>query len=242
MEDSKLNITMAPGTNELIIREGKALDPTKPAKGIKITGVLSAPFDFYSGREQAFSDALSEIHLLIRRDVGSLELHLNDNSHESEDVITGQLKPDGVLSQFLINTEKRWSFKEFSKFIQKMAFYFADKTAVTDLIKNLRNFEGKITVALEARNTNDGNSLQKIETTVESFAVNRMFKLNIPVYQGYPKETFSVEIGFEPKSTGVDLFLVSDELFALEINLREQIMTDEVAKFKDSPFSKVTIS
>jgi hypothetical protein len=81
-----------------------------------------------------------------------------------------------------------------------------------------------------------------LETKVLDVELVSKFDLHIPIFQGYPKHKFKVEIGLDPKSTTVELFLLSDELVMLETQVRESTIEAELKKFDSYSFAKVVVS
>jgi hypothetical protein len=236
-EQSAPQLNITPIGNELTIRYGDAL-PVAYDKAINLSGVLAAPFQFYSKK---FPEAISS-HITIKRDTGVITLHINDSNAHSECVITGQLKKDGALEQWKINSEKRWSVTEFLKHIKTQAFYFTDKDELKALISSLQTWNAKIETVIRSHNDNSGNSLASLEKKVSEVGLKNNFSLTIPIFQGYAKQKFTVEIGLDPKSNSVDLFLISEDLFTMEIELREKLIDEELSKFDDFQCSKVVLS
>ena len=235
MEKVQLNIT--PTGSELVIREGKAIEAKAP-KSIEITGVLDAPYQFKIGKNLEPLNC----HIKIRKDKGEIHLIVQDTDPHTTHKISGALTYDTILDQFHINKEKRWAVQEFLKFIKMMKYFFADKAAHTKLIESLQKWSVKVERVINEHNDNKGNSNFQLETKVREVELLSKFDLNIPIFQGYEKKKFTVEIGLDPKNIDVNLFLISDELFELEIRERESLIADAIEKFNDFPCSKITVS
>lgn len=232
----KVNVTTEKG--EIVIRKGDAL-PAKSAPSINIVGTLPAPHQFLIGRGK-IDDAKS--HLRIEKDNGKITLHLNDSDPYTTHVITGELKRDKSLASFSINTDKRWEVRDFIKFLRINKFYFAEPSEQEALIASLQKWNVKIERVIKEHNDNSGNSLSQLETKVAEIDMKTKFNLNIPIFQGYNKAKFTVEIGFDPGNTSVKLFLFSDELVQLEMEQRESIIEQELKKFDAYSFAKVVVS
>jgi len=226
------------GPGEYKILHGDA-PPYEPDKSINITGTLGAPAQFLLGRGPQDD---TKCHLLVDNDNGSLTLTINDMATHGKHTIKGSLTPDVNLAAFQINTEKRWGVREFTKFCKMARYYFADEAEVNNLISSLQKFEGTVQKIYKDHNDNSGDSLIHLETKVEGVKMERKFRVKVPVYKGYAPQVFTVEIGFDTKSTVVDLFLVSDELYSLLPKLREEIMSMEIAKFAEYNFARVVVS
>lgn len=115
------------------------------------------------------------------------------------------------------------------------------KDAHNSLIESLQTWNAKIVTILQEHNDQTGNSLMHLERKVEEVKLKRTFNLNIPIFKGYPKVSFDVEIGLDPKSNAVDLYLISDELIELEHTQREKCLAEEITKM-DIAFSKIEIA
>lgn len=232
---TQYNIT--PSGNDLTIRHGEAAKITYP-KAIKIDGILAAPYQFYEGKKPDAKDC----HIQIKKDTGVISLHILDTDPNSASLITGQLYKDSYFQQWGINTEKRWTVSAFLKHIKMQRAFFTEKTESDAIVSSLQKWNAKVEVVMKQHNDNAGNSLSMLERTVSEIDLKNKFSLTIPIFQGYPKQKFTVEIGLDPKSNSVELYLFSNDLFELEINHREQLIESELAKFNSFPCSKVVIS
>lgn len=231
---------LAPGQNEVVVRQGAAETFVYP-KGISISGILAAPWQFYAGKIPKLEPL--DCHLRIENDKGTITLVVLDtDARGSTSTITGSLKPDGVLESWKINTEFRWTVSSLTKHLMMNKSFFADRTECDVMIKSLRNWNANIETVIRQHNDNTGNSLSVLEKKVRDVELKQKFQLHIPIFQGYPKEKFTVEVGLDPKSNAVEIFLYSEELFALTIDRRESILDAELAKFDGFECSKVVIS
>lgn len=236
METPQINLN-GPGEYTLNIRQGTAKEERAP-KSIRIDGTLTAPFAFAYGKRLENA----QCHLRIYKDIGKLELHIQDTDPFTEHVIIGSLKRDSVLASFELNSDRRWTVQEFLKFIRERKYYFPDKDQHTKMIDSLRKWEAQIQTILKEHHDTQGNSLMLIEKKVSGVEMFNKFKLSIPIFQGYQKETFTVEIGLDVTSASVKFYLISDELFELETERREKIIDAEVKQFEEYTFSKVIVS
>lgn len=218
---------------------GKALDEKAP-KSININGTLGAPHQFLIGKKSLFQD--TAIHLLIHKATGQLQLVMNDDDPYQTHTVTGSLHRDSVLEMFKLNTEHRWTVSSLVKFVRTMRYYFADKDDHAKLLDSLQKWSVRVDTVIKQHNDNSGNSLLMLERKVGELDMVKSFDIEVPIFQGYEKKRFKVEIGFDPKNTQVDLFLISDELIELEIGEREKLIDDEVSKFNEYTFSKVVVS
>lgn len=236
----EINVTLPAGTTELVLREGKALDQRPPDKALTISGTLQAPWQFMLNKKDVFDPKTA--HVLIQKDVGVLDLVLNETDPHSCHRITGTLKADANLVSFQINTMKRYTVSEFLRFIKVNRYFFADPADNSALVNSLQKWNAEITTIIAQHNTNDGNSLMLLEKKVGKVELITEFNLLIPIYQGYGKQKFKVEIGLDPKANAIDLFLISDDLFTLENTLREKYLAEELKNLDWFACSKIVMS
>lgn len=236
MEKLALTVNNQDG-KDIILRLGEAEKIAHP-KAINITGILGAPHQFLLGKDVEPKKA----HIQIKKDVGVITLVILDTDPHSTCTITGQLKQDGYFAAWGINTEKRWTVAQFLKHVKMYRAFFNVPSENDELIKSLQKWSANVEIAMKEHNDNAGNSLSMLERKVSGIDLKTKFQLNIPIFQGYDKKVFTVEIGFEAKDRAVDLYLFSNELFELEIVHREALIAAELARFDDFPCSKVVIS
>lgn len=239
-KEQSLHLTLPAGQETLVLREGAAETFVYP-KGVSIAGILSAPFQFYEGKKEKLQAI--DCHLRIWKDKGQIDLHILDTDNRgSGSIISGSLKDDGVLNSWKINTEHRWTVASLIKHLMMYKSFFSDRNECDAMIKSLRNWNASIETVIKQHNDNTGNSLSVLEKKVRDVELKQKFQLHIPIFQGYPKEKFTVEVGLDPKSNAVEIFLYSEELFALTIDRRESILEAELSKFSEFACSKVVIS
>jgi hypothetical protein len=234
----KINLTVNNSEGkEIVLRVGEAEKITYP-KAINITGILGAPFQFLSGK--VIDPKRS--HIQIKKDTGVIKLLILDTDPHSTCEITGQLKKDGYFENWQINSEKRWTVQQFLKHIKMHKSFFSTGSDCDDLVSSFHKWNAKIETVIKEHNDQAGNSLSMLEKKVSQVELKTKFSLTIPIFQGYQKQTFNVEIGLEPKQNAVELYLYSNDLFSLEIEHREALIEAELSKFDDFPCSKVILS
>lgn len=225
-------------------RFGQSLDPKETAsKSINIVGTLPAPFQFLSGKKALAGD-VDNIHLKIFNADGKIELVVQDQNPYTTHTIVGKLTEDTRLLEWAINSTKRWSVRDFVNFIKARRFHFTQGDDCTKMIGSLNNWNAKIeTIIQEHRDDKTGASLSHLEKRVEKEkGLVDSFSLTLPIFQGYPKLSFKVEIGVEPTANSVQLFLMSEDLFRFIDENREALMQKELKNFDQYTFSKVVIS
>lgn len=83
---------IAPGMNEVIIREGaapKVLDPKAPVK-MNVNGTINAPFEYLSKRIDCINQ--KECHIIVNREKITIELVVNESDEYTRGTIAGTLQ------------------------------------------------------------------------------------------------------------------------------------------------------
>ena len=81
MQNEKMFINLAPGQNEIILREGaapKVLDPKAPVK-INIEGIITAPCEFLNKRINAGQFEQKDCHIIVNREEIKISLVVNES-------------------------------------------------------------------------------------------------------------------------------------------------------------------
>lgn len=165
-----------------------------------------------------------------------------EKSHESADTITGVLVPSDAIQQFKLNTGDRWGVQQLIELVKRMRPYFANQEQQVALITSLRNWSIGVNKLFEEASHQDGNARRAVTVKVEGSAP-APFKLHLPIYKGYPKETFEVEFGVDAESSaGVKLYMDSPELLDLLLEKKEQYIKEEVDYFTGFGCSVIYVS
>jgi len=225
----KIQIIAGPGASVVEIREGKALELREPVK-INISGTLSAPYDFLDSGKLAFHNPLAS-HVLIDADKGTLML-ISDETNHYQAKIFGSLTLFEDLVAFEINTDRKRTNQELIRFLKRVKFYFPDPLQHTGFLEKIQKFSASVQTMIKDERDNGGNSINAIEKKVTSELGQLKFKLELPIYKGYPKVAFEVEVCLDPTDKAINFFLESVELFTLIKEKKEQYINEEVEKLK----------
>ena len=212
MENENIKITSLPedGVSQLIIREGSAeklIDPRPPVK-INISGILNSPLEFLAKR---FKDHIINIltcHLLVNREKLTLHLIINESDEYTKGSITGKLEFNAKYKEFGINTGKVWTPTELGLFIKMNRSFFADKSAAMSLTTILMNFKATVDNKIERSLKESGDRTDNFSQVVNS-NLPPSFKIQIPIFKGYPSEELEVETFAQVNGREVSFILMS---------------------------------
>jgi hypothetical protein len=165
-----------------------------------------------------------------------------EKSHESADTITGNLTPSEAIAQFKLDTGERWSIASLIELVKRMRPYFASQEEQVVLITRLRNWSVSVGKQFDEVSNMDGNARRAVTIKVEGAAPDP-FRLRLPIYKGYPKETVEVEFGVDAESSaGVKLYMDSPQLLNLLLEKKEEYIQEEVAYFTAFGCSVIYVS
>ena len=94
MQNEKMFINLAPGQNEIILREGaapKVLDPKAPVK-INIEGIITAPCEFLNKRINTGQFEQKDCHIIVNREEIKISLVVNESDEYKRGVVVGKLR------------------------------------------------------------------------------------------------------------------------------------------------------
>lgn len=238
MEEKKINIQVAEGVSEIIIREGQAikvLDPKPPVK-IDIKGVIQAPYIFLSKRVAAHvsltDDTLQldieRTHVIVDREKVSITLIVNENDDYTRGVVVGKLETHPKFKEFGINDHtKQWEPNELGQFLKMNRAFFADKSENMNLVTLLKNFKAKVDGSIEKTKSDKGSFADNYSAEVNS-NLPGTFKVNIPLFKGFPAEEIEVEFYASVNGRDFTLELVSPGACQAFEEIRDSIIDAQI--------------
>ena len=227
MENQKFEIKIDGDTKELIIREGGAL-PVKEQRVVSVTGTIEAPKEFLAKRLPTIDRNKS--HVLFSYDGMYIKFNVNEDSHY-QTTIVGKTELNPELVKFRINTEKLWTKDELKQFLKMNRANFNELDANMKIITNLAKFSANIQAQIDDQSDDRGNAKKGVEVSVKT-DLDLNFVLNMPIFTGQPKSKFKVDICFDVRDKGINLWFESPELQELILAQREKLINDNVEPFK----------
>lgn len=227
-EEKKVTLNPLPGQTVVIWKEGTEENPEKPLQ-IKIDGHLKAPGLYLDAKKDLFKPL--DCHCIIDQTNLSVKFFGNDTNLRRTE-ISGQLKPYKLLQIFNINGDNKFKSDILAKTLRKYPFLFNDVAELQRLINALINFSAKITVLIENRNDNQGNTKRSLETAAES-QVPRVITFKSPLFEGEEEKVFNVNICCEATSGTIDFFFESPELIQLLETEKADLLEEQAKIFRD---------
>ena len=222
---------IAPGMNEVIIREGaapKVLDPKAPVK-MNVNGTINAPFEYLSKRIDCINQ--KDCHIIVNREKITIELVVNEADEYTRGTIAGTLQYHPKFEEFGINTGKVWSPFDFAMFCKMNRAFFADKNANMILVSACKNFIAKVNNQIERAIQENGNSTDNFAQVVNS-NLPESFTLSIPIFKGGKKEDLVVETFAKIDGRNVAFVLLSPGAEETLEDLRDKAIDEQLNAIK----------
>lgn len=212
---------------ELIVREGDALPALVPMK-TDIKGIIDTPFRFLTKRVVELDQ--KKAHITVDRENLTITLVVDENSPYDRGVVTGLITYHPAFKKFGINGGAYITTYEMAELIKMNRSYFENRQEAMKLVSALKNFKGKVEKDMEKANDDRGNRKILLHQTVES-NVPDSFKISIPLFKGMPKETFEVEVYFNPDD--LTCTLVSPAANDILEDIRDNAIDDVIRSIEE---------
>ncbi len=222
---------IAPGMNEVIIREGaapKVLDPKAPVK-MNVNGTINAPFEYLTKRIDCINQ--KECHIIVNREKITIELVVNESDEYTRGTIAGTLQYHPKFEEFGINTGKVWSPFDFAMFCKMNRAFFADKNVNMSLVSACKNFTAKVNNQIERAAQENGNRTDNFAQVVNS-NLPEQFTLSIPIFKGGKKEDLVVETFAKIDGRNVAFVLLSPGAEETLEDLRDKAIDEQLNAIK----------
>jgi hypothetical protein len=234
-EQKKFNITLAPGQQEVIIRQGDApivLDPRAPVR-VSISGTIQSPVEFLLKRIDQPNQVNQKLsHVIVNRDKISIQLVICENDEYTRGTVTGKLEFNQKFVEFGVNSGKVWSPFELAMFIKMNRSFFADKNVAMKLVSDLKNFKAKVNAKLEQGASEKGDRNDVFTQTVDS-NLPESFSLQMPIFKGQPAETFDVETFASIDGREVGFTLLSPGANESMETLRDSVIDEQLKAIRE---------
>lgn len=191
---------------EINFRTGKSLELSHP-KNNTISGIIDSPSRFLARRNGEFN-AL-KAHCIVNKNKGTIRLVVDEQSEHGNYTIEGKCEKGKIFRDLGINSGSVIGHVELSNKLKMLRFYFPDKTAHMILVKELKNVQAKVERELEKKNDDRGNTNDAFKQTVSSINIPKTFDIKIPLIEGEPAETITVEILLATDGRNIICFLES---------------------------------
>ena len=236
------NIQVMPTTEKLLIINQSKFNELAP-KPVVITGNINAPSEYFKKRSEAIKDLQNNTHVLVDSVNNKVILFVDEENPFNFHKITGSLIVNPEFTVWGINEPNYRGKQGMIDLIKPRKHFFSDKTRQGGLLTTFMKFAGKIEKTFEDSNDLKGNK-KKLEEFSASFTTyaadgsvdekfNNKFTLEMPIFIGFPKVQFEVELCLDPTDTGLKFFFQSVDLYEKLDQIKEAALAEAVLPFKD---------
>jgi hypothetical protein len=232
MNNEKMYLNIAPGCNEVVIREGKApaqLEPKAPIR-IDLAGTIGAPVAFLTKR---IGDVYQhKCHVIVNREKVSITLVINEDDEYNHGKVVGKLSFHPKFEEFGINTGKAWIPEELGMFFKMNRAFFTDVKTNMELVSTFLSFKGNVNQEFD-RETKMNGSYKSNFTQVVNSNMPDGFKLQIPIFRGMPAETLDVETFARVDGRDITIVLLSPGAECTLESIRDKVIDEQLDKIKE---------
>lgn len=212
--------------SELIIREGKALEPKEP-KILNISGTIETPFRWLEKKINSL--VIIVCSLFVNKNEGTIRLVTDEKNFYSDEII-GKLEMHPDFEKFNVNTGESINSHDLAEKIKMFRSCFKDKDTAMKLVRELRNFTAKVNKELEAFKDDRANYALKKSQIVET-NLPESFILVVPIFKGQPKENIEIEININAENLSCTLISPQANDFIAEF--KDKIIDEQIEKIKE---------
>ena len=154
-----------------------------------------------------------------------------DETSPYHSFVCGKLELSKEINDFGINTDKRWEPSKLSMFLKMHRAFFTNKDENMKLVSTLKNFKAKITQDVQKEKEENGGKIDCFTQVVDS-NIPKAFKVNIPMFKGFPREEIEVETYADIDGRDVSLALVSAGANEIMEEYRNKVIDEQLEKIK----------
>lgn len=233
MEELKVTVTPnEKGEVKIITAQAPEPLPLHEEKIINLSGIISVPSEYDSKRKGTYNKL--NVHVVADFTARTIMLVINEKDHFATSV-KGTLELDKELAALYINNQGGGGTYNEKQLMQKINFYrrhFPNAQQHEALIAHLKAFKVRVEKEFENSNSLKGQAALKIAYDIKH-EVPLDFTLNMPIFCGYEKQKFDVEINLDYIDGEIRFWLSSVGLHEIIGNETERIFEEELKKLAD---------
>lgn len=230
METINLKVDQLSG-NEIIIREGNALEQ-KPPEKIKITGDVHTVRRYLDKEHSGIQKVdKTKALILVDRKAGIIGLFVDPENHYGPE-ITAKLEESDELAVWNINRSKTYTREELVKLLRFNKLHFDNVDKHTQVLEAYQKFNASTKSEMEASSDQRGNKAAAYKKEVTS-NIPTEFILKIPIFKWEEEKRFRVEIAMDNTESSWRFWFESVELHEMLQTEKDRIFNQELEDFKD---------
>jgi len=225
-----LNITLNSTNDTVTILEGEALKQMPPER-INIVGDIKTVNTFLAIRK-AQGSGVQEIDkskaiVLVDKKQLTITLRVDPENHYGATVVA-KLEESDELRQFGINTTKTFTKKELVNLIKFNKLFFDSAQEHAEMLSAFQKISSEVNIKATDTSDDRGNKENNYIKSVTTNAPTH-FILNIPIFKGYPRYSFRVEVCLDVNDGSPRFWFESVDLHNIKMALSETIFTEQLS-------------
>ncbi len=223
---------------EHVIRIGQAHN-VHDLKPVSIIGDIHSPRKWVENRFKPAEKLPYGVNAIFYHKKGKICLTVDEDSVFATQIV-GALKKNEFLSNLRINSESYYTLKDLVSTFRFAGRYFVSSKDHKDFLSTLNSFNAKIQkdlVSNSNRATGSFENSSKVE--ISGSLKEKSFTLNVPIYEGFDKQQFLINIEVEEVSGSPVFYLISDDIDEILESEQNRIFQESEQVFND--YNIVTI-
>ncbi len=233
MDQEKQVFNLAPGTNEVIIRQGEApkvLDETAP-KHYDVCGQINSVSEYLSKRIKTGQFEQKDCTILVDREREYVHLLFNERDERKCGSVKGSLARCEDFNLLNLNSDKLWKPEELAKLFKMHRYWFMDRKECMDITSLLSNYKADIKQKVERAMQENGSRAYNFAQEVNSNLPPRITLL-LPVFKGQQPQPIEVETFASVDGENVSFTLLSPGANEIVNTYRDSAINEEIKNIK----------
>ena len=233
-QQEKINVNVAEGVSEIIIRHGdapKVLDPKAPLE-VRICGTLNAVAEYLKKRIDTGQFKQENCTITVNRENVSIVLLFNERDAYSHGTVSGRLQMTPDFKCLHINDGHVWAPTELAMLLKMHRYWFKDRAECMRIVSLLMNYTATVNQKIEQSIKENGSGKDNFEQVVNS-NLPESITLNVPIFKGYQPEALEIEFFAKVDGRDVSFTLLSAGANESLETIRNTAIDAELAKIKE---------
>lgn len=224
-----INISAAPGLDELVIRHGEA-DRIHHPSGLTVSSATIDAVYEYLHKEGVEKEEIKNSIVSYSYEGLFLKLGYAFRSR-TVDNVEGVLKLHPELEKWGINVCKNYNNYSLADFIKMNRHFFDDKATAMKLVSELRNIKVKAEKEFETSDNKRGDARLLLAQKVIDSNIPAEFTLNLPVFVGCGTVRVNVEVEIDANDFACTL--ISPDLKQIIDQETKAIIDEQLGKIRE---------
>lgn len=233
MDQEKQVFNLAPGTNEVIIRQGEApkvLDETAP-KHYDVCGQINSVSEYLSKRINAGQFEQKDCTVLVNREGECVHLLFNERDERKCGSVKGSLTRCEDFKLLNLNGEKLWKPEELAMLFKMHRYWFTERKECMDIVSLLLNYKADIKQKVERAMQENGSRAYNFAQEVNSNLPPKV-TLMLSVFKGQQSQVIEVETFARVDGENVTFALLSPGANEIVNTYRDIAIDEEIKRIK----------